>query len=532
VKNQTEYRYPVIVLASVLIFLNWGCKKEDPPTLTTLPVTEITGHSAQSGGSITDDGGASVSLRGIVWSTSENPTINHNESLTSDGAGAGQFISSLAGLTPGTKYFIRAYAENSAGIAYGNQLQFTTVDPATDSGLATVTTEEVSEVTQTSARSGGNVTDDGGSDIISRGVVWSTSENPDLDNNGGFTTDGSGPGAFTSVLEGLLPATTYYVRAYATNSTGTSYGESVDFTTGSPVRATVMTARVSEITPASARSGGNVTDDGGSEIISRGVVWNTSENPDLDNNGGFTTDGSGPAAFTSVLEGLLPATTYYVRAYATNSTGTSYGESVDFKTRSGERCDFFYYYQGKPRYLGYLSNDYILVAFDTVYSDPEVKEYISTLSFMDQNYDYKIHQYPDYKSRLVPLRFASPKNCEEITGIISGLHKNPMVTYAHYTMQTDYCTDDVWQPIGNLCVDSYSSFFYVRVPNENDLTDLHNMISETNTEFVEQNMFMKNWFTLRATKNSDGDALMMANCFYESGLFDAIAVDFLKYPVE
>jgi hypothetical protein len=77
--------------------------------------------------------------------------------------------------------------------------------------------------------SGGNVTADGGADITARGICWSTSQTPTI--SGNHTTDGTGTGSFTSTMTGLTPNTTYYVRAYATNSEGTAYGEVVSFTT-------------------------------------------------------------------------------------------------------------------------------------------------------------------------------------------------------------------------------------------------------------------------------------------------------------
>jgi uncharacterized protein (TIGR02145 family) len=97
--------------------------------------------------------------------------------------------------------------------------------------LPTVTTTAITDITQTTATSGGIVSDDSGSDVTTRGVTWSTNQNPTLNDN--YTTDGSGTGAFTSYLTELTVNTTYYVRAYATNSDGTDYGNQVCFSTQS-----------------------------------------------------------------------------------------------------------------------------------------------------------------------------------------------------------------------------------------------------------------------------------------------------------
>ena len=95
--------------------------------------------------------------------------------------------------------------------------------------LATIVTDSVTNITTSSAVCGGNVTSDGGSTVTSRGICWSISPNPTIDNN--KTTDGNGVGEFTSDITGLTNGTTYYVRAYATNSKGTAYGEEKSFTT-------------------------------------------------------------------------------------------------------------------------------------------------------------------------------------------------------------------------------------------------------------------------------------------------------------
>ena len=198
-----------------------------PPTVTTAAVTEIGQTAALSGGEVTSDGGADVTARGVCWSTSQNPTIDDNK--TENGSGTGSYNSNLSNLTPNTKYYVRAYATNSAGTGYGEEISFTTFDETNEIYPPTVTTAAVTEIGQTAALSGGEVTSDGGADVTARGVCWSTSQNPTIDDN--KTENGSGTGSYNSNLSNLTPNTTYYVRAYATNSAGTGYGEERSFTT-------------------------------------------------------------------------------------------------------------------------------------------------------------------------------------------------------------------------------------------------------------------------------------------------------------
>lgn len=95
--------------------------------------------------------------------------------------------------------------------------------------LPTVVTSEVTEITETTANCGGEVTSDGNTDVFARGVCWSVNQSPTLDDH--YTSDGEGVGTYTSELTELVANTTYYVRAYATNSKGTAYGEEVCFST-------------------------------------------------------------------------------------------------------------------------------------------------------------------------------------------------------------------------------------------------------------------------------------------------------------
>jgi len=197
-------------------------------------------------------------------------------------------------------------------------------------GTASIITTAASSITGISATSGGNITNDGGSAILTRGVCWSTTTGPTIANT--KTTDGSGTGIFTSSLTGLLPVTTYYVRAYTINSSVVSYGNEISFTTLPVLPTLAATTAASGITGTTANSGGNVTSDGGSAIIERGICYGTTANPTIIANTKIIDPAPGTGSFVSNLTGLTGYTTYYVRAYATNSVGTAYGTQISFLT--------------------------------------------------------------------------------------------------------------------------------------------------------------------------------------------------------
>ena len=119
-----KYSFILIVSAGVISMFS-SCKKSTIPTVTTAPVTEKTESTAKSGGNVTDDGGEAVTARGVVWSKTENPTITA-DNKTMNGIGTGSFVSEITDLDPDQTYYLRAYAVNKEGTAYGDQVSFTT----------------------------------------------------------------------------------------------------------------------------------------------------------------------------------------------------------------------------------------------------------------------------------------------------------------------------------------------------------------------------------------------------------------------
>lgn len=188
-----------------------------------------------------------------------------------------------------------------------------------------VSTGEISQITSNSATITGEVLSDGNTNIIERGIAIGLNAEPTTSNS--RLSAGVGTSTFTTNATGLQAATTYHVRAYAINLVGTAYGMDKTFTTGA-VLPTLTTVAVKEITGSTAKSGGQVTNDGGAPVTERGLCWGLNPSPTIANN--KTVDGSGVGSFVSTLSGLELTKKYYVRSYATNSAGTAYGNELSF----------------------------------------------------------------------------------------------------------------------------------------------------------------------------------------------------------
>jgi hypothetical protein len=295
------------------------------PAIVTSPATNITQSSAVLNANLTSDGGLLVKERGFCWDTIANPDTGRFKKAVLPFT-TGSFSSSIDGLQAGRKYYVAAYAITDAGVAYGNEVSFITPT------LPVIITTPLSSITETSVMTGGNVISQGGDSVRSMGVCWGTSPIPTI---GGPGQDpGSGPGAFTFLITGLNPNTTYYVRAYAANSAGISYGEVHTFKTlPAPV---VTTKTAGSFTPFSAATGGTVTTNGG-PILEKGICWSTGSIQIPTVNNTKISAGPGTGTFNTTINGLRPITWYYARAYAITAGGVFYGAVTNIFTEG----DFF-----------------------------------------------------------------------------------------------------------------------------------------------------------------------------------------------
>ena len=186
----------------------------------------------------------------------------------------------------------------------------------------------VVNMTSNSITISSSIIDNGGSDIIAKGICYNITENPTINNN--KTIDGTNIGTFTSSINNLIPGATYYIKSYAINSIGISYSNQLIVKTNS-ILAIITTSEASNITTESLICGGNISYDGGSQITAKGTCYGTSKNPTINDNKTF--DGVGSGTFISNISNLSPSTTYYLRAYSINNAGVSYGNEIIIKTQ-------------------------------------------------------------------------------------------------------------------------------------------------------------------------------------------------------
>ena len=323
------------------------------PTVSTSDPSNVTTSTAICGGNVTSDGGADVTQRGVCYSTSQNPTTSSQ--IVTSGTGTGSFTCNLTGLSANTKYYVRAYAINSEGTAYGAQKDFTTQ-------ALTYTTFEYAGTTYYVHPEVGTMTWQSAIDYCNNLSFagfsdWYLPDKNELNamyvyrnTIGGFITyTGTDSHYWSSTPENDDNA--WYQR-FSTGSQDYAYKTSYkrvrpvrkDGGGGiTPVVPTVITSEPSGTTSNSTTCGGNVTSDGGASVSQRGICYSTSQNPTTSDF--ILTSGTGTGSFTCNLTGLTANTTYYVRAFAVNSAGTGYGTQKSFQTESGSApIDGWLYY--------------------------------------------------------------------------------------------------------------------------------------------------------------------------------------------
>ncbi|WP_339882579.1 LamG-like jellyroll fold domain-containing protein [Polaribacter vadi] len=301
------------------------------PVISTSTATAITKNSTIIGGNITSDNGNAVTERGIVYSTSDSTPEIGEAGVTKDdegGIGTGVFSETISGLTKNTLYYYRAYAINDNGTSYGSIKSFTTLNP-----IPILTTSDATSITKTTATLEGNITSNNGNAITERGIIYSsTNSTPEIGESGVTKeANGTGTGVFSETITNLTKTTVYYYRAYAINSEGTGYGDVKNFTTLDDLP-TVTTTDATSVETTSAILGGNVTSQGDSAVTERGIVYSSTDtNPKIRDSEIIKNDnGTGTGVFTESITGFTANTTYFYRAYATNSQGTAYGEVKSF----------------------------------------------------------------------------------------------------------------------------------------------------------------------------------------------------------
>ena len=312
-------------LLLLTVFLVNGCKKDDPakiPVLVTTPVTNITAITATSGGTISSDGGASITARGVCWSTSANPATVDQKTL--DGDGTGQFVSNLSGLVAGATYHVRAYATNSVGTAYGEDITFTTLGQS-----PAATTQPATEISATGATLNGSINANNLSTTVTFEYGTSTSYGQTATAAQSPVTGNVNTGTDVEIT-GLTQGVTYHFRIKAVNSLGTTYGDDITFTTLGLAPTAITLAAINIISAGATLSGTvNANDLLTTVSFEYGTTTSYGQTVSAILN---QISGNFDIAEYATISGLMESTSYHFRIKAVNSAGTTYGSDLTFTT--------------------------------------------------------------------------------------------------------------------------------------------------------------------------------------------------------
>lgn len=320
------------------------------PNCNTTSVTELsyTNKSARFTGTISSAGDPAYSEKGFVYGFSENPTIDDNV-VRSSTTGTGEYHVVATGLETNKKYYVRSYAINDAGVGYGVNMEFT-ITPVTP-GLYCSTPEM--DKTSWECKLKGEVISVGEPPYYEIGFAYSNATQYPTTSDNAVKIDMSGIGEFSTVLKDLPEGYTYYVRVYAKTDEGITYSSRSSFSTTMTLPS-VSTYSAENENPetGTATLKGKIQGNGDPVYTERGFVYSSEKAmPTIDNASKITAENSSSYSFSTEISGLSPKTFYYVRAYATNTKGTAYGEVIrilgpDYYTYSNlmvQRYDAGYY---------------------------------------------------------------------------------------------------------------------------------------------------------------------------------------------
>jgi len=297
------------------------------PTLTTQAVTSITPTTATGNGNITNLGVPNPTAHGVVWNTGGTPTAADNVVNLGEASSTGAFTASITGLSSNVTYYVRAYASNTAGTVYGNEVSFTSATAA-----PTAIMVAASAIGETTATLNGTVNANNANTTLSfeygltDGYGSTATSTP-------ATASGTSNTSLSAALTGLTPNQVYHYRVKAVNGGGTTYGSDQTFTTlmTAPV---VTTTPVTEIAQHTATLNGSLSELGAPSATNHGFAFGTGETPALTDQRVDLGTPSATGAFTAPLTTLIQGTTYYARSYAINTADTVFGEVVSFTTPS------------------------------------------------------------------------------------------------------------------------------------------------------------------------------------------------------
>ena len=294
------------------------------PSIATDSIQYITKNSALVHYSIIDPGAPTITQHGVCWNQFGEPSID--DQLNNEGSvdTSGIFTSRIDSLNPNTLYYVRAYAMNVVDTVYGDEMTFTTL------GLPEIQELSIADFDTNNVKARALITDLGNPTINEHGFAWASDVDIPATFHKIFLGATDSLGTFSSVISGLRSKNSYKIFAFASNENDTVYTDTLTFMTlGLPV---VTTLSVSDVDTVYARVFAEISDLGNPSPTQHGFCWSTDMEPTIEDDKVELGAVDSIINFSYDIDSLIENTKYYVRAYAVNTVGTVYGDTLSFTT--------------------------------------------------------------------------------------------------------------------------------------------------------------------------------------------------------